>query len=173
MIRKSNGGTGSALNAAAQAARGDYLVQLDADDAFRERRLEAVTAVLAACPGVDVVTGDAVVEHAGREVATMAAMNPPPLGDGRALMLERNWIPWPAVRRATVLEIGGWDERFAVFEDWDCRLRLLLSRCRRRLRPRAALPLATAAREAARRRAASRTTQTRCCSRRRRLRVGR
>ena len=45
IVRKRNGGTGSALNAAAAAASGDYLVQLDVDDAFCPRRLEAVAAV--------------------------------------------------------------------------------------------------------------------------------
>jgi GT2 family glycosyltransferase len=128
IIRKDNGGTGSALNAAARAASGDYVVQLDVDDAFHERRLEAVTAVLAARPDVDVVSGDATIEHGDRVVARIGALNPPPGdGGGRELMLRRNWIPWPAARRSLVLEEGGWDERFQVFEDWDRWLRLMLS----------------------------------------------
>jgi GT2 family glycosyltransferase len=128
IVRKDNGGTGSALNAAARAASGDYVVQLDVDDAFHERRLEAVAAVLAARPDVDIVTGDAVIEHGDRVVTRIGELNPPPSdGDGRELMLRRNWVPWPAARRSLVLGDGGWDERFQVFEDWDRWLRLVLA----------------------------------------------
>jgi GT2 family glycosyltransferase len=127
VVRKENGGTGSALNAAAAAAGGDYLVQLDVDDAFCPRRLEAVAAVLAARPDVDIVTGDALIEYGERVVARMGRLNPPALATGRETMLERNWIPWPAARRSLVMERGGWDVRFKVFEDWDCWLRLVLA----------------------------------------------
>ena len=147
IVRKQNGGTGSALNAAAAAASGDYLVQLDVDDAFCPRRLEAVAAVLAARPDVDIVTGDALIEYGERVVASMGRLNPPALANGRETMLERNWIPWPAARRSLVIQHGGWDVRFKVFEDWDCWLRLVLAGARRRLRARAALPLATVARQ--------------------------
>jgi Glycosyl transferase family 2 len=127
VIRKDNGGTGSALNAAARAASGDYVVQLDADDAFAGRRLEAVAAVLAARPDVDLVSGDAVIEYGDRVVGTLGELDPHPDSDRRATMLERNWIPWPAARRSLVLEAGGWDERLAVLEDWDRWLRLVLA----------------------------------------------
>lgn len=127
IVRKANGGTGSALNAAARAAAGDYLVQLDVDDAFRERRLEAVAAVLASRPDVDLVSGDALIEYGDRVVGTIGEINPHPREGGRETMLERNWLPWPAARRSLVLEDGGWDERFQVFEDWDRWLRLLLA----------------------------------------------
>jgi hypothetical protein len=127
IVRKQNGGTGSALNAAAAAAGGEYLVQLDVDDAFCPRRLEAVAAVLAARPDVDIVTGDALIEYGERVVADMGRLNPPALANGRETMLERNWIPWPAARRSLVMQHGGWDVRFKVFEDWDCWLRLVLA----------------------------------------------
>ena len=52
IVRKENGGTGSALNAAAGAASGDYVVQLDVDDVFMPRRLEAISAVLTTRPDV-------------------------------------------------------------------------------------------------------------------------
>ncbi len=127
IVRKENGGTGSALNAAAAAATGDYLVQLDVDDAFCPRRLEAVAAVLAARPDVDIITGDALIEYGDRVIATMGRLNPPALTGGRETMLERNWIPWPAARRSLVLQEEGWDLRFKVFEDWDRWLRLVLA----------------------------------------------
>jgi Glycosyl transferase family 2 len=127
IVRKENGGTGSALNAAAEAAEGEYLVQLDVDDAFMPRRLEAVAAVLRARPEVDIVTGDALIEWGDRVLSTMGRLNPPALAGGRETMLERNWIPWPAARRSLVLGEGGWDTRFKVFEDWDCWMRMVLA----------------------------------------------
>ncbi|MGO9488731.1 MAG: glycosyltransferase family 2 protein [Solirubrobacteraceae bacterium] len=127
VVRKQNGGTGSALNAAARAAGGDYVVQLDVDDAFLPRRLEAISAVLAARPDVDLVSTDAVIEQEGVRVATMADVNPYPQSGQRTAMLTTCTFLWPAVRRSLVLEAGGWDESFKAIEDWDCWLRLVLA----------------------------------------------
>ncbi len=126
IVRKENGGTGSALNAAAQAASGDYVVQLDQDDAFLPRRLEAISAVLADRPDVDVVATDANIEFDGTPVTTLESINPYPRSEQRTAMLTTCIFLWPAVRRSLVLEAGGWDESFKAIEDWDCWLRLVL-----------------------------------------------
>src|SRR5512142_2290915 len=42
VIRKQNGGIASAMNALTRAANGDFLIQLDQDDAFLPRRVEAI-----------------------------------------------------------------------------------------------------------------------------------
>src|ERR1700749_3986074 len=55
LVRKENGGPGSAPNAPARAASGEYVVQLDVDDAYLPRRIEALSAVLTARPDVDIV----------------------------------------------------------------------------------------------------------------------
>jgi Glycosyl transferase family 2 len=127
IVRKENGGTGSALNAAAGAASGDYVVQLDVDDVFMSRRLEAISAVLAARPDVDIVSSDAAVEMEGVRVTTIGEVDPYPSTDQRQAMLTGCTFLWPAVRRSLVLEAGGWDESFKAIEDWDCWLRLVLA----------------------------------------------
>ncbi len=126
IVRKENGGTGSALNAAARAASGDYVVQLDQDDAFVPRRLEAISATLAARPDVDIVATDAIVEQGDRRVTTLETVNPFPRSDQRTAILHTAIFLWPAVRRARVLAAGGWDESFKVIEDWELWVRLVL-----------------------------------------------
>jgi cellulose synthase/poly-beta-1,6-N-acetylglucosamine synthase-like glycosyltransferase len=130
IVRKENGGTGSALNAAMGAADGDYVVQLDQDDAFAPRRLEAIGAVLAARPDLDVVATDAVIELGPRQVTELSAIDPYPASDQRAAMIRTCTFLWPTVRRSLLLDSGGWDETFNVVEDWECALRLVLDGAR-------------------------------------------
>ncbi len=127
IVRKQNGGTGSALNAAARAASGDYVVQLDVDDVFMPRRLEAIAAVLAARPDVDIVCSDALIEHEGAPFTQLSHLDPYPETGQREEMLRTCTVLWPAVRRSLVLDAGGWDESLKAIEDWDCWLRLVLA----------------------------------------------
>ena len=64
-LRKENGGEGSAKNAAARAASGDFVVLLDADDTYLPERLEALGQLAAARPDLDLVTTDAFIEVDG------------------------------------------------------------------------------------------------------------
>jgi glycosyltransferase involved in cell wall biosynthesis len=126
IVRKENGGTGSALNAAARAATGDYVVQLDVDDVFEPRRLEAISAVLSERPDVDMIGTDAIIEHEGDPLCELSEIDPYPEAEQREGMLRTCTVLWPAVRRSLVLEAGGWDESLKAIEDWDCWLRLVL-----------------------------------------------
>ena len=58
IIRKENGGISSAMNATTDAASGEFLVQLDQDDAFLPLRLEAIADAAVACPDADIVATD-------------------------------------------------------------------------------------------------------------------
>jgi hypothetical protein len=127
VVRQQNGGIASAMNAATSAASGEYLVQLDQDDAFLPRRLEAIAATLAARPDVDIVATEAIVEHDGRRVSTIDASNRFPEADLRAAILHECTFLWPAVRRSMLIAVGGYDESFAVMQDWECFARLVLS----------------------------------------------
>ena len=127
LLSKPNGGTGSALNAAARVASGDYVLPLDVDDVYEPRRIEAISAVLAARPDVDIVATDALIERGGEVVTTMADINPYPHSHHRMAMLRTCTFLWPCLRRSTLLDAGGLDESLKAIEDWDCWLRLVLA----------------------------------------------
>jgi len=127
IVRKDNGGIASAMNALTDAASGDYLVQLDQDDAFTPRRLEAIAATLAARPEVDVVATDAIVEHDGETVTILDPASHFPEDEQRTAILHECTFLWPAIRRSLLVEVGGYDESFAVMQDWECFVRLVLS----------------------------------------------
>jgi cellulose synthase/poly-beta-1,6-N-acetylglucosamine synthase-like glycosyltransferase len=125
IVRKDNGGIASAMNALTEAASGDYVVQLDQDDAFAPGRLEAIAAVLRARPDIDLVASDGIVEMDGREVVTLEAISVYEDGDPRARMLATCPFLWPAIRRSLLIDAGGYDESFAVMQDWECFARLV------------------------------------------------
>jgi Glycosyl transferase family 2 len=126
IVRKENGGISSAMNAAARAASGEFLVQLDQDDVFPPRRLEAIAAAIAAHPEADVVATDALIEYAGEPVARLAELHPFPATGQRKALLTSCFVLWPAIRLSRLLAIGGYDESFAVMQDWECFIRLAL-----------------------------------------------
>ncbi len=126
VVRQDNGGIASAMNAATRTARGDYVVQLDQDDAFMPGRLQAIAEVLSARPDVDVVASDGVVEMNGREVVTLEDISRYEDVDQRARILRTCPFLWPAIRRSLLVQAGGYDESFPVMQDWECFARLVL-----------------------------------------------
>jgi hypothetical protein len=127
IVRQANRGIAAAMNAVAEAASGDFLVQLDQDDAFLPRRLEAIAATLSARPDVDVVATDAHIELDGEPVTRLQAIKPFVEVDRRKAILETCFLLWPAVRRSLQFEIGGYDVSFAVMQDWELFARLILA----------------------------------------------
>lgn len=127
LVRKENGGGASALNAGADAAGGEFVAILDADDAYDRRRIEAMSALAAARPDLDLVTTDARFVVGGRGVGSFLTDNPFAIRDQRQAIFESCFVGgWPAVRRERLREIGGFDESLRTGYDWDCWLRLLL-----------------------------------------------
>ena len=128
-FRQPNRGEAAAKNATVRAARGDYVVVLDADDVFLPRRLEALAWVATRRPDLDVLTTDATVEADGRPVRR--AYHPGwqfPVADQRAAILDRNFVfGLAAVRRERWLAAGGFDEDLARTADWEFWQRLVLS----------------------------------------------
>jgi GT2 family glycosyltransferase len=127
LLRKPNGGAASAHNMAAATATGDFLVTLDADDAFHPRRVEALSELAQARPDLDLITTDARFVVAGSPVGSFLQYNPFEVEDQRAAILRSCFVGgWCAVRRTRLLEIGGFDESLRTGQDWDCWLRLIL-----------------------------------------------
>jgi glycosyltransferase involved in cell wall biosynthesis len=129
VVRRPNGGESAAKNSAVAAARGDYVVVLDADDVFHPRRLEALAWLVQQRPDLDVLTTDAVVEADG--VPVRRAYHADwrfPVDEQRAAILDGNFVlGMCAVPRARWLEAGGFDESLAVTADWEFWQRLVLS----------------------------------------------
>jgi glycosyltransferase involved in cell wall biosynthesis len=111
VVRRANGGESAAKNTAVVAARGDYVVVLDADDVFHPRRLEALAWLAGERPDLDVLTTDAVLEADG--VPMRRAYGPSwafPAQDQRSAILDRNFVfGLCAVRRERWLAAGGFD----------------------------------------------------------------
>jgi hypothetical protein len=125
IVRKENGGISSAMNAATEAAGGEWIVQLDQDDAFLPTRLEAVATAIRAQPDCDIVATGAVIELGGAPVRRLEVPSYPP-AEQRLAIIGDCYFLWPAVRRTRLLAVGGYDTDFAVMQDWECFIRLVL-----------------------------------------------
>ena len=132
LVRQENGGEGSAKNAAARAARGDFVVILDADDVYLPGRLEALRELAQTRPDLDILTSDAILVAAGRAVRNAYGHTWRfEVADQRRAILQENFIfGHAAVRRTLLLEHGGFDEAIRWTTDWDMWLRLILAGAR-------------------------------------------
>ena len=127
VIRRENGGGAAARNTGAEAASGDFMAILDADDAYHPRRLEAIAELAGARPELDLVTTDARLILGGEEVGSFADATPFATRDQRTSIFETCFVGgWPAVRLSRLESIGGFDESFRIAYDWDCWLRAIL-----------------------------------------------
>ena len=126
VVRQGNAGIAAAMNATTEAASGELLVQLDQDDAFLPRRLEAIRDAAVADPGADAIATDAVVEYDGEAVLRLGEAHPFEASDQRLAILRSCFFLWPAIRRSRLIAIGGYDESFPVMQDWECFIRLVL-----------------------------------------------
>jgi hypothetical protein len=127
-VRKSHGGEASAKNAAADAARGDFLLILDADDVYLPRRLEALGELARLRPDLDVLTTDAYLVVGDRRVRRVyeQGWSFETVDQARAI-LQRNFVfGLAAVRRDRFREHGGFDESIRWTTDWDLWLRMIL-----------------------------------------------
>jgi glycosyltransferase involved in cell wall biosynthesis len=130
VVRQKNGGVASAFNAGLRRATGDFVCQLDADDAFAPGRLEALGRLTLDDPGVDLVMTDSTLEARGRVVGRYCTDTPFPTGSQRLAILERCFVFVPAIRRRLLEAAGGHDEALRLGPDWDCYIRLILAGAR-------------------------------------------
>jgi glycosyltransferase involved in cell wall biosynthesis len=128
LIRQENRGAAAARNTAAAAASGEFVVVLDADDAYHPLRLEALGQLGRSRPDLDLITTDARLVVDGKGVGTFATYTPFVIEDQRTAIFESCFVGgWPAIRLSRLREIGGFDETLRVGEDWDCWLRAILA----------------------------------------------
>ena len=134
-LHQANAGVSAARNTGAQAASGDWLAFLDADDWFYPDRLEAHARFIVDDPTLDFLTADydyrrpdgsrisgsMELHDAGRAMLAKAA------GNLRAVMTADELEPFVAdhfgdthtlsVRRDTFLQVGGYPTGYRVCED--------------------------------------------------------
>jgi glycosyltransferase involved in cell wall biosynthesis len=158
-----HGGAAAARNHGLRLARGTYAAFLDADDVFLPAKLADGVAILATHPAVailhaptrwwyDGVPGRDWTERPG--VATDRA-HPPPTLLIDVMLRQRGDIPCTCgvlLRRDAALAVGGFEERFALYEDQSLWAKLFLlhpawvtSRCHARYRQHATSTSALAA----------------------------
>ncbi|MBA3734630.1 MAG: glycosyltransferase [Actinobacteria bacterium] len=129
LLRKANGGEASAKNAAAAAAKADFVAILDADDVYLEHNLEALSELAQLRPDLDILTSDALIVANGVEVRHVYDRSWRfEVEDQRSAILQRNFVfGLAAVRRQRFLEHGGFDESIRWTTDWDLWLRMILA----------------------------------------------
>lgn len=118
VVRKRNGGLGSARNAGLRQARGRWVLPLDADDLLEPTFLAKAVEAMELNPGLAYVTS--LVAYFHEDPARPFA----------------GWVPWGLERdalwvenvastctalleRQRLEEVGGYDESLPSFEDWD------------------------------------------------------
>lgn len=130
-IYQPNQGVAIARNCGIQAAKGELVAFLDADDFFLPDKLAAQAAVFVAHPELGIVhSGWQRVNAAGDRLSVVEPWHKVP-----ELTLEA-WLRWKPVlpsammfRRQWLTRVGGFDPRFPPAEDTELVLRLALKGC--------------------------------------------
>ena len=120
LLRTSNQGASCARNLGTQAANGEFIQYLDADDLLAEGKLDIQLRVLEET-GADVAYGDwhRFTADAGGKFAALEGKSGPMQDAPEIALFTDFWCP-PAVyliRRTLIDRIGGWNVRLPVIQD--------------------------------------------------------
>jgi glycosyltransferase involved in cell wall biosynthesis len=130
LVRQPNRGASAARNAVLRRATGDFVVTLDADDLYLPTRLGRLAELAAAQPELDLLATDANFITGGQVNGRFHDRTEFPAEGQREAILDRCFLISPAMRRSSLLAIGGYDESLRTAEDWDCFIRLILAGAR-------------------------------------------
>jgi len=110
-------------NQGAKASKGEYLAYLDDDNVWRIDHLQVLMNEIQKDERIDVVYGDRVIITEGEDT-------PPKMGFtsdfSDTLLMQRNFIDTSDVlmKRSALFDVGGWDERFKKYVDWNLWVRM-------------------------------------------------
>lgn len=129
VVRQRRAGVAAALNAGVEAAASDWIARLDADDLAEPRRLELqLRWVLAHSESSRLVALGSdllLIDEWGQPLGVRRYPSEP--GAIRRLMQVRSPLAGPAalIHRASLLQVGGFDNAFAMVEDYHLWMRLV------------------------------------------------
>jgi len=129
-LHQDNRGAAAATNLGARRATGDFVSILDADDVYEPQRLEALTELAVRRPDVDILMTDAYLDVEGEPVGQFFERTRFEVDRQQLAIFERCFVAWPAVRRTSFVELGGFDESLRIGYDWECWIRMLHAGCR-------------------------------------------
>jgi GT2 family glycosyltransferase len=131
LLHKEHGGVAGARNLAIQAATGDFVAVLDADNRLLPEYLEALSELAVARPDLDILTTDAFLELDGevygRYYRGKARFV---IDDQRRGIIHQHFVyANAAFRREAIVAVGGYDEFYDIGgpEDTDLLLRMILA----------------------------------------------
>lgn len=117
LLEKPNGGLPAARNTGIGAARGEFILPLDADDVVRPTMLERTVAALQDDPSADYAFTYMQFFGTRSDVWQCGPFTPEELKVA-------NRVPYCALMRRTMVDaLGGYGEDIAAYEDWDFWLR--------------------------------------------------
>ena len=125
ILKSSGSGISAALNTGAAAARGRYIVRMDADDVWARGRFADLHRAISGSP--DLIAG-AIVKFGG--VRPLYERPPKRAAEALERLLHNGYAfahPACAIKRQKLLDLGGYRSEFDGAEDLDMWLRLLTS----------------------------------------------
>ena len=126
LIAGEHRGVAAARNRLLDAATGQFVVPLDADDVYAPTRLERLGDLARARPDLDLLSTDATFVRQGHPTGRFNEGTQFAVENQAEAFLDRCYVICPAMRRDRLLAIGGYDDSLRTAEDWDVCLRLVL-----------------------------------------------